>query len=170
MNRLSAAYHGYDHQDLVAAYSLASLLLPQSDVREVSAERKTIDDDRFDDLELAGRFRRRAQIKSHTSPNRYLQLADLTTDVIDFRIDRAVRSVSNDSAPADRYVLFTTYSPGGDLLPFIQACPSAPPFLSGINTSRFTLRVDQIWPEGERLGIPVKLNAPSEGKPNGIPG
>jgi len=150
MARLSAAYHGYDHQDLVAAYALASLLLPRADVRLVSAERKAVDDDRFDDLELGGRFRRRAQIKSHTAQGRCLQLADLTTDSIDFRIDRAVRSVSNDSAPADRYVLFATYSPCGDLLPFLQACPSVLPFLPGINTSRFSLRVDHIWPEGGR--------------------
>src|SRR5437899_11610658 len=134
MARLSAAYHGYNHQDLVTAYALASLLLPRSDVRQISAERKVILDDRFDDLELVGGIRRRAQVRAHTSPGRLLRLADITTDVIGFRIDRAVRSVGDDARPADLYTLFTTFSPDEDLLPFLQPSGSATPLLSGIET------------------------------------
>ena len=50
MTHLSAAYHGYDHQDLVAAYALTTLLLPRAEYDRVTVDRKVLVEDRFDDL------------------------------------------------------------------------------------------------------------------------
>ena len=150
MARLSAAYRGYNHQDVITAYAMASLLLPRSSVRLVIAEHKTVADDRFDDLELVGERRRRAQVKAHVAPGRLLRLTDFTTDALDFRIDRAVRSVANAPSPADGYTLLTTYPPHADLLQFLQVDRAAPSLLRGIETKRLKLSLQRIWPENEK--------------------
>jgi hypothetical protein len=150
MARLASAYHGYNHQDLVAAYAMAELLVPRSAILRVSAERKAIKDDCFDDIELSGDFRRRAQVKSHVALGRSLQVDDFTTERMDFRIDRAVLSFSQDSLPADSYVLFTTFPVDAELLPFLRSAQSTTQLLSGIETKRFGLEFHQIWPKGEK--------------------
>ena len=132
MPRLSAAYHGYNHQDLVTAYAFASMLLPRTDIHRVSAERKVITDDRFDNLELAGTLRRRAQVKSHAVQGRLLGISDFTTNAIEFRIDRAVRSVNDDPQRADLYTLYTTYAPSADLLHFLEPYSLGTSLLSGL--------------------------------------
>ncbi len=149
MARLRSAYHGYNHQDLVAACAMAALLVPRPGILRVSAERKATADDCFDDLELSGDRRRRVQVKSHTAPGRSLESGDFSTDKMDFRIDRAVLSFGQDPAPADSYVLFTTFPVAEELMPFLRSAQSTPPLLSGIETKRFALELDRIWPIGE---------------------
>src|SRR5690242_1364597 len=101
MADLSAAHYGYNHQDVISAYALASLLLPRTGERRISIDRKALSGDCFDDLELAGYRRRRVQIKSHADQSRQLQLTDFTQNTISFRIDRAVSSVISDPNRAD---------------------------------------------------------------------
>ena len=96
MAGLSAAHHGYNHQDVVVAYALGTLLLPRTENRKVTIERKVVDGDCFDDLELAGHRRRRIQIKAHEVASRLLLLTDFTQDAISFRIDKAVATVVHD--------------------------------------------------------------------------
>jgi hypothetical protein len=149
MARLSAAYYGYNHQDIVTACALALILIPRSEVSQVSAESKVTPDDRFDDLELVGAVRRRVQVKAHSTPERLLRLSDITTNAMDFRIDRAVRSVVQDSNPAQLYTLFTTFPPASDLVAFLQPTRSVHSVLTGNETSHFRLVQTKIWPDGQ---------------------
>ena len=98
MAALSGAYHGYLHQDAVTAYLLATLLLSGAPARTLSAERRVISDDCFDDIELRGTSRRRIQVKSHQVECRPLQLRDFTTQEISFR--RTVPSEVSRRKPA----------------------------------------------------------------------
>lgn len=50
MGSLSAAHRGYAYQDLVTAYLLVRALVHQHEA--VTVDRKTVEDDRFDDLEV----------------------------------------------------------------------------------------------------------------------
>lgn len=146
---LSGAYHGYLHQDAVTAYLLATLLLPAASARTLSAERRVTPDDCFDDIELRGTSRRRIQVKSHQVEFRPLQLKDFTTQEISFRIDRAVRSFTAETSPADEYRLFTTYDPPDETVgQFLEPAQDVPQLLPGISTQRYRLLVSQIWQEG----------------------
>lgn len=146
---LSAAYYGYSHQDVVTAYAMASLLLPRPEATVVSVERKVAPRDRFDDLELSGAAKTRAQIKAHQGAARSLELTDFTTTAISFRIDDVVCAFEGRDNPDDRLRLFTTYGPPEDaLLPFLSEDSSTPPLLPGLRTRRFRLDVSRIWPEG----------------------
>ena len=148
--RLAPAYHGYHHQDVIAAYAFAAILL-QSDGYSVTVEQKAVTGDRFDDLEISGPQRKRIQVKSHQTDSRLLRLSDFTTSAIDFRIDDAVRSFTEDQNPAHEYRLLTTYGPPAeDLLPFVRPDSSVPPLLPGLQTERFRLNPDRIWPEGKQ--------------------
>jgi hypothetical protein len=146
---LSGAYRGYLHQDAVTAHLLATLLLPSASARTLSAERRVTPDDCFDDIELRGTTRRRIQVKSHQVEYRPLQLRDFTTQEISFRIDRAVRSFTAETSPADEYRLFTTYDPPDETVgQFLEPAQNVPQLLPGVSTQRYRLLVSQIWPEG----------------------
>jgi hypothetical protein len=147
MSRLSPAYQGYVHQDVLTAYALAALLLPRTTDRAVIGDRKAVPGDRFDDLAIHGAARRRTQVKSHTTDNRRLGLADLTTNRIDFRIDHVVRSFIEDSEPADEYRLVATFGePDRTLAPYVRPLVDRGPLLPGLRTQRFSLDVARIWP------------------------
>lgn len=99
MRDLFAAHKGYEHQDVVTAFALASIIFPQSTLTSVTADRKApVPDDCFDDLELDGKVRRRIQIKNSQATE--LQLSDLKTNAMSFRLDRAMRSVVKDAVSA----------------------------------------------------------------------
>lgn len=148
MTRLGAAYYGYLHQDAVIAFVFATLLLPESGSQTASVERRVVANDRFDDLEIVGRLRRRVQIKSHRENPRPLRIRDFTTNDISFRIDTVVHSFSTDTTPADEYRLFATYdTPDEYLMPFLVPVPGIPALLPGIASQRFRLAPDRLWPE-----------------------
>lgn len=136
------------HQDVVAAYALACLLLPDSADSEIIGDRKAVVGDRFDDLALHGLTRRRTQIKAHGGGERKLALADLTTKRIDFRIDDAVGSMVSDGTPADEYRLVVTFdSPNEKLIPYLRPAPERGPLLPGLSTQQLVIDVDAVWPE-----------------------
>ena len=148
MPRLGAAYYGYLHQDAVIAYAFATLLLSESGSQTASVERRVVPNDRFDDLEIVGRLRRRVQIKSHRGNDRPLRIRDFITDDISFRIDNVVQSFAADMDPADEYRLFATYDmPDESLVPFLVPVPGIPALLPGIATQRFRLAPNRLWPE-----------------------
>lgn len=75
MGSLSAAHRGYAYQDLVTAYLLVRALVYQHEA--VIVDRKTVEDDRFDDLEVtANGTRTRRQLKSRVNPDLALSLQD----------------------------------------------------------------------------------------------
>jgi len=150
MAGLSGAYYGYDHQDLVAAHALASLLLPRSGLRSVAAERKASSEDRFADLELIGNIRRRVQVKAHTVDARPLRTADFVTQSISFQIDDVIRGIQGEPAAADEYRLFTSFEPPDAILsPFLATDQSTPSLFPALATQRFRLLLEKIWPAGD---------------------
>lgn len=151
MTFLSAAYHGYSHQDIVTAYALASLLLPRIDIDSVAPEQKAIPGDLFDDLEILGGLKRKIQIKAHQTGKRSLRRSDFTTDAISFRIDKAIKSALENPITGYEFRLFVTYNDlDEDLLPFVLIDKSVPPLLPDLPTQRFRLDIRQIWPDGEK--------------------
>jgi hypothetical protein len=148
MTRLGPAYYGYLHQDAVVAYAFATLLLPESGNQTVSAERRVVANDRFDDMQIDGRLHRRVQIKSHRGSSRTLRISDFTTDDISFRIDTVVASFAAETEPADEYRLFATYeAPDKLLMPFLITALGVSVLLPGVATERFRLSPDHLWPE-----------------------
>lgn len=148
LSTLSPAYRGYDHQDAVVAYALASLLIPRPPYELVRAERKIVQGDVFDDLELIGQRHIRVQIKSHVAAERQLRLADFTTKTIAFRINDVVRSLETQTHLADEYRLLATFEGvEASLLPYLVAS-DAGAVLLGLHTQRFTLDVGRLWPAG----------------------
>ncbi len=149
MPSLVGAHRGYHHQDIVTALALANLLVARAAPRAVRVDIKRFDDDVFDDLALEGLRSTRVQIKSHTTDERELTLADLATTAINFPLDRAVQSILADPEPSDEYRLLVTYDrPADDLQEFLEPADDVDAILPGIPTSRFRLSLDRVWPLG----------------------
>lgn len=84
---LQAAHRGYRYQDIATAYVLVRAMVERYDA--VIVDRKQVDDDRIDDVEVrtAGRLVRR-QFKSSQDATRPLSEADFTGSTSSLRIDR----------------------------------------------------------------------------------
>lgn len=153
LRSLGPALYGYLHQDAVTAFALAALLLPRTDDRTVVADRKAFAEDLFDDLQVGGEVIRRNQIKFHAKGTKQLAIADFTSDRINFRIDKAIRSFLADPSPADEYRLQTTFGhPENSLNQYLQPAPDRAPLLHVAGTRRYSLDAESIWPTG---GEPV---------------
>src|SRR5690349_19843201 len=84
---LQPAHRGYRYQDIATAYVLVRSLVERFD--SVTVDRKQVEDDRIDDLEVAehGHLVRR-QFKSSEDPNRAIATTDFTAAGSTLRIDR----------------------------------------------------------------------------------
>jgi hypothetical protein len=109
MGSLSAAHRGYAYQDLVTAYLLVRALVHQHEA--VIVDRKTVEDDRFDDLEVtANGTRIRRQLKSSLNPDVALKLQDFTGHASSLRFDRLVQTFTHAGMDAaDEYRLCATW-------------------------------------------------------------
>ena len=88
---LSAAHRGYAYQDLVAAYLLVRSLVERFEA--VVVDRKAVDDDRFDDIEVtAAGSRIRRQVKSSEDASAALSHSDFNAARSSLRFDRLVNS------------------------------------------------------------------------------
>ena len=110
---LSAAHRGYAYQDLVAAYLLVRALVERFE--SVVVDRKAVDDDRFDDIEVAASGARiRRQLKSSTDPSAALSLSDFNSAGSSLRFDRLVNTMTAEGTrAADEYRLSATWQPPG---------------------------------------------------------
>jgi len=146
---LQPAHKGYLYQDLATAYILAESLIQR--FKSVTVDRKVVQDDQFDDLEIvitAGRFRR--QIKSSQDPNRRLTLADFTNEQSSLRFDRLVLSyVRAETAPADEYRLCATWLPPDEqVLAELLELIDIPETVAGCPSQCFRFRAEHLWPLG----------------------
>ena len=74
---LQPAHRGYRYQDIATAYVLVRSLVERFD--RVIVDRKQVDDDRIDDLEITAHgVVVRRQFKSSQDPNRVIATADFT--------------------------------------------------------------------------------------------
>lgn len=147
MPGLGAAYWGYLHQDVITAFALASLVTSGATVTSVTADRKLVNGDCFDDLLIEGEITTRTQIKAHVVNVRNLQLADFTTEAIDFRIDRVLAVVRNDPSGARGYRLLVTFGdPDSSISPYLIPVPSSPGLIPALKTNRYMISADAVWP------------------------
>lgn len=147
---LQPAHRGYRYQDIATAYVLVRALVERYD--EVIVDRKQVEDDRIDDLEvrLGGR-RVRRQFKSSQDATRPLSEDDFTASGSSLRIDRLVLThVRGAPAPGDEYRLCATWAPpsGDDPLSSRLEPVAAASTLEGWPTQCFRLRAAAIWPAG----------------------
>ena len=102
---LQPAHRGYRYQDIATAYVLVRGMVERYDM--VIVDRKQVDDDRIDDLEVRTAGRRvRCQFKSSQDAARPLSEEDFTGSASSLRIDRLVLThVREGTTPADEYRL-----------------------------------------------------------------
>lgn len=147
---LQPAHRGYRYQDIATAYVLTRGVVERYD--EVIVDRKQVDDDRIDDLEVrAGGRRVRRQFKSSQDATRPLAEDDFTASRSSLRIDRLVLThVRAGTTPADEYRLCATWAPPveDDPLTKLLEPVTAVPTLAGWPARYFRLRGDKVWPAG----------------------
>ncbi|ODT04201.1 MAG: hypothetical protein ABS52_05990 [Gemmatimonadetes bacterium SCN 70-22] len=147
---LQPAHRGYWYQDIATAYMLVRAMVERYDA--VIVDRKVVDDDRLDDLEVRAAGRRvRRQFKSSQDAARPLSAQDFTATASSLRIDRLVRTHTRaGDSPADEYRLCATWAPpdAGDPLAALLEPITAPPTLVGWPIRCFRLKAELIWPTG----------------------
>lgn len=145
---LQPAHRGYRYQDIATAYVLACCIVERYD--EVVVDRKIVEDDRIDDLEVRAAGRRvRRQFKSSEDSARPISESDFVATRSSLRIDRLVLThVRANPNPADEYRLCATWAaplPGDDLCDLLEQI-AAPPTFATWPAQFFRLRADTIWP------------------------
>ena len=155
---LKPAHRGYHYQDIATAYMLIRALIENYD--EVIIDRKLVDDDRFDDLEvkIAGK-RVRRQFKSSQDLKRALKLNDFLGKNSSLRFDRLVLTDirADKHVPIKEYRLCATWQPptsNDNLIKFLKPVDAAPTF---VDSAPLCYRLDAglIWPEGQPLAWSV---------------
>ena len=151
---LSAAHRGYAYQDLVAAYLLVRSLVERFE--EIVVDRKVVDDDRFDDIEVtAAGIRIRRQVKSSKDASTALSFSDFNLAGSSLRFDRMVNTLTAEGTQnADEYRLSATWQPPGqtDQLTGLLVSSNDSGTFAGFTTRTFRLDVNAVWPQG---GQPV---------------
>lgn len=163
---LSAAHSGYAYQDLVAAYLLVRALVERFE--SVVVDRKAVDDDRFDDIEVtAYGVRIRRQLKWSVDPSTALSLSHFNSDKSPLRFDRLVNTMTSEGTrAADEYRLSVTWQPPvvtDDLAGLLVASSDSGTF-SGFATQTFRIDTSTLWPEyGQPALAPLRV-APAGAK------
>lgn len=146
---LQPAHQGYLYQDIVTACVLVRALVERYD--EVIVDRKQVDDDRIDDLEIRTSERRvRRQIKSSQNESRAIAESDFTGAHSSLRIDRLVLThVRDKSGGADEYRLSATWQPPLHDDPLHAALQqiTADPTVTESSTLHFKLDGQKWWPQ-----------------------
>jgi hypothetical protein len=160
---LAAAHRGYAYQDLVAAYLLVRALVERFE--SVVVDRKAVDDDRFDDVEVAASGARiRRQLKSSTDPSAALSLSDFNSAGSSLRFDRLVNTMTAEGTrAADEYRLSATWQPPApsDALAGLLVASSDSGTFSGFATKTFRLVASTLWPEGGLPALAPLQHAPA---------
>jgi hypothetical protein len=149
LSSLGPAHRGYNYQDLVTAYHLASALARKYDAVTVD-HKETGADDRFDDISVrSGSQLTRKQIKSSENAGLAFELQDLTTTRRNLEVDNLVRCYRNaGDRAADEYRLCATWrEPANAEFRSLLEPVAAEPTFNGYPTKTYRLRADIIWPE-----------------------
>lgn len=159
MGSLSAAHRGYAYQDLVTAYLLVRALVQRHEA--VIVDRKTVEDDRFDDLEVtANGTRIRRQLKSSLNPEAALSLPDFVGSRSSLRFDRLVHTFTHAGIDAaDEYRLCATWRApveDDDLFALLEEINAAGTF-AGFTTRRYRIDPARLWPDGALPKLSILL-------------
>lgn len=149
---LSAAHRGYAYQDLVTAYLLVRSLVERFEA--VVVDRKVVDDDRFDDVEVtAAGTRIRRQLKSSEDASNALSFSDFNAARSSLRFDRLVNTFTAEGTQAaDEYRLSATWQPptSTDPLSSLLVSTTDSGTFAGFGTRTFRLDVNAVWPQSGR--------------------
>jgi len=146
---LKPAHSGYRYQDIATAYMLARSVSERH--KYVLVDKKQVDDDCIDDLEVcdAGGRRIRRQFKFSLNESRCLEKSDFTRAQSGLRIDRLVLTlVRANPDPADEYRLCATWQPPelDSLLMKLLEPVEVPLTIVGSYSRCYRLCGDMIWP------------------------
>ena len=147
---LKPAHSGYRYQDIACAFFLLKTML--HNFQSVTIDKKIVDDDRLDDLELLTNGERsRIQIKSSPNNTRRLSFADFNGKTSSLRIDRLVLTQKRDRDPVKDFRLCATWLPAestDQLAQFLKPL-NANPSIDQTATSSYKLEAEEIWPKGD---------------------
>lgn len=155
---LQPAHSGYRYQDIATAYTLARALSERYEL--VIVDRKQVDDDRIDDLEIiTPNSRVRRQFKSSQDPRRQITANDFISNDSTLRIDRLILTyVRAGELAASEYRLCATWQPpdSGNELDRILEKIEAPPTIAGSASCHYRIRSELLWPiNGEPIWTPL---------------
>lgn len=157
---LKPAHAGYRYQDIITAYFFVLGIIEKFD--SVTVDKKQLDDDRFDDLQIIKKdgFKTRIQIKHSTDANKPLALSEFTNKTsTNLTIDRLILTNKLATEPADEYRLCATWN-----APLIEDkyhdCLieiAGKPIFDTINSKIYQLDYEKIWPKNQTpLWKPLK--------------
>lgn len=157
---LKPAHAGYRYQDIITAYFFVLGIIDKFD--SVTVDKKQLDDDRFDDLQIIKKdgFKTRIQIKHSTDANKSLALSEFTNRTsTNLTIDRLILTNKLATEKADEYRLCATWN-----APLIDDkyhdCLieiAGKPIFDTINSKIYQLDYEKIWPHNQTpLWKPLK--------------
>lgn len=151
MGSLKPAHKGYRYQDISAAYFLVRSIV--EGYESVTIDRKQVDDDRVDDLEikiLGQRIRR--QFKSSENSARTISDSDFLKNDSTLRIDRLVLTHARRKSDVKEYRLCATWLPPAldDALHGILIEADIDPTFLGADPQCYKLNSEKIWPVEEK--------------------
>jgi hypothetical protein len=134
----------------------------------VVVDRKVVDDDRFDDIEVtASGARIRRQLKSSANPSAALSLSDFNSARSSLRFDRLVNTMTAEGTQAaDEYRLSATWQPPAatDALAGLLLASNDLGTFSGFATTTFRLDTSTLWPEGGQPALAPLQHTPAGAK------
>lgn len=142
---------GYRYQDLLAALAMAGVLADGSG--EVAVERKRFDGDRFDDIVISLQTERRlGQVKGLQSAGP-LRLALFEDDARGLRLDHLFAG----DVPGEDFELrvISDIETDNETTEQFLAAPEAAPFVPGLDSTRWRLNPDSLWPQTGDPQVPV---------------
>ncbi|WEW95645.1 hypothetical protein P3T65_15420 [Pseudomonas nitroreducens] len=147
---LGPAHRGYAYQDLVTAYLLVRSLVQRFEA--VVVDRKAVDDDRFDDIEITSAgIRVRRQLKSSASADLTLGYSDFEAVNSSLRFDRLLNTfIAEGDGAADEYRLCVTWQAPvqADPLSTLLVASDDSSTFPGELTKTFRLDPNRVWPHG----------------------
>ncbi|OCZ70595.1 ATP-binding protein [Acinetobacter pittii] len=157
---LKPAHAGYRYQDIITAYFFVLGIIEKFD--SVTVDKKQLDDDRFDDLQIIKKdgFKTKIQIKHSTDANKPLALSEFTNRTsANLTIDRLILTNKLATEPADEYRLCATWN-----APLIEDkyhdCLieiAENPIFDTIHSKIYRLDYEKIWPQNQTpLWKPLK--------------
>ncbi|MDO9067909.1 MAG: ATP-binding protein [Deltaproteobacteria bacterium] len=148
---LKPAHRGYRYQDIATAFFLVQAVVECYD--HVVVDKKQVNDDRLDDLEVMAKGRRvRRQIKSSSNKDRSIKNSDFTSSDSTLRIDRLVFTHIQMNTNVTEYRLCATWQPPeqNDSLSALLIEVDAEPSFPDTDPLFYKLDINSIWPEGKQ--------------------
>jgi len=149
---LKPAHAGYRYQDIITAYFFVLGIIEKFD--SVTVDKKQLDDDRFDDLQIIKKdgFKTRIQIKHSSVIDKKLTLSEFTNKTsTNLTIDRLLLTNKLATQSVDEFRLCATWLPPSttDSLNNYLIETQEQPIFNTIKSKIFKLDYEKIWPQND---------------------